>query len=347
MTATTLRDAAAAPLPWWAARQRLRAWWLARVPASDNWQLTQRNIYIMPTKGGVAFAVLVLLLLIGSINYQLNLGYALTFLLAGAGLVSMHITHSVLRGLSLHLRPSPPAFAGEPVTLEVVMTNPGAARHGVGLRYRERRGLGRGARAPDGRERRQGQNDVWCDVPTQGQASARLTMVPPRRGWHAVPMLVVETRFPFGLFRAWSVWRPAARVLAYPAPERPAAPLPSARALRGEHSSSARSEGSELEGVRAWRRGDTLRQIAWKKCARTGELVSREGSSSASRELWLDWHATQLGGTEERLARLCAWVQAGEHSGMAYGLKLPGLQLPPGQGDAHRRHLLETLALWR
>ena len=125
-----------------AARQRLRHWWLARHPASDTWTLDQANIYILPTKGGWVFALTLLVMLVSAINYQLNLGYVLTFLLAGSGLVSIHMTHGTLRGLTLRLRPAAAVFAGEPALLEVVMSNPsGGARHGVGLRlHQPRRG---------------------------------------------------------------------------------------------------------------------------------------------------------------------------------------------------------------
>jgi uncharacterized protein (DUF58 family) len=98
-----------------------------------------------------------------------------------------------------------------------------------------------------------------------------------------VPTLIVETRFPFGLFRAWTLWRPAGRVLAYPRAEQPAPQLPTAQSAPGDAVHSRQGEGSELDGVRAWRRGDSLRQVAWKKMARSGQLVSRENSADASR----------------------------------------------------------------
>jgi hypothetical protein len=60
-------------------------WWQARLPLTDTWQLGQRNIYILPTRAGFTFAGTLLVMLLAAINYQLNLGYALTFLLAGAG----------------------------------------------------------------------------------------------------------------------------------------------------------------------------------------------------------------------------------------------------------------------
>jgi len=315
-------------------RDRWRQWWLARHPVTDTWTLNQHNIYILPTKGGWAFGLTLLVMLVSAINYQLNLGYVLTFLLAGCGLVSIHLTHGTLRGLTLRLRPPAPVFAGEPALLEVVMSNPGAARHGVGLRFQQRP-----------KDRR----DAWCDVPALGQASASLSMVPAARGWHAVPTLVVETRFPFGLFRAWTHWRPASAVLAYPRPEQPPLPLPLAQSAPGGAPQPRQGEGSELDGVRAWRRGDSLRQVVWKKAARSGQLVSRETTAETSRELWLDWHAAQgsdRAAAEGRLSRLAAWVLEAERQGLVYGLRLPGRQFAPERGDAHRRKLLRELALW-
>ena len=75
------------PNPAAAIRARFRAWWQARLPRSDTLLLTQRNIYILPTRAGLMFAATLMVLLLASINYQLNLGYVLTFLLAGSGVV--------------------------------------------------------------------------------------------------------------------------------------------------------------------------------------------------------------------------------------------------------------------
>ncbi len=186
-------------------RQRVQRWFEQRVPRQDSQTLTQRNIYILPTRAGWAFCATLAVMLLASINYQLNLGYALTFLLGGAALVSMHQTHANLRRLTLQLKAPQPVFAGEPATIEVVLASPGHARCGIGLRV--------ASAARDG--------TAFVDVPDHGQASARLRFVAPGRGRHRLPTLVADTHFPLGLFRAWTVWRPAALVLVYPAPEAP------------------------------------------------------------------------------------------------------------------------------
>ncbi|HVE54213.1 MAG TPA: DUF58 domain-containing protein, partial [Ramlibacter sp.] len=73
------------------ARQKFRQWWQARLPLTDTMALTQRNVYILPTRPGFMLGATLLVLLVGSINYQLNLGYLLTFLLAGSAIVGMYV----------------------------------------------------------------------------------------------------------------------------------------------------------------------------------------------------------------------------------------------------------------
>ena len=316
-------------------RHRWRRWWQSRVPRSDSQLLTQRNVYILPTRAGFMFALTLLVLLLASINYQLNLGSVLTFLLAGSGVVSMHVTHATLRGLTLHLRPPAPVFAGQPALLEAVLTSPGRARFGIGLKLHDA--------APA--------SLVWSNVPQGGQAASHLGFVPPRRGLHVLPTLGVETRFPLGLFKAWSLWRPASPLLVYPRPESPAAALPAARPVPGDASRRHHASGGETEGVRTYRRGDPPKLVVWKKAAKAlaggGELVMRDTASAAQQQLWLDWQACGALAPEDRLSRLAAWTVAADQAGVDFGLRLPGLEIEPAAGEAQRRRCLEALALWR
>jgi uncharacterized protein (DUF58 family) len=311
-------------------RRRFRQWWQARLPLSDTLALTQRNVYILPTRPGLMLVATLLVLLVASINYQLNLGYLLTFLLAGSAVVGMHVCHATLRGLTLALGPPEAVFAGRNAPLRVVLTNARAApRHGIGLAVLDAEHEDRWS---------------WTDVPGQGSAVVEVAFQPPRRGLHRVPPLTAETRFPLGTFRVWTVWRPAAQVLVYPAPESSPPPLPEGEPRAGNAGSARVQSTGEFDGVRAYRRGDPMKLVVWKKAAKSDELVSRDTQQAQRRELWLDAARTGLADPEARLSRLAAWVLQADRLGIDYGLRLPGTVIGSDTGEAHKRRCLEALA---
>lgn len=310
-------------------RARFQRWWQARLPRQDVLLLTQRNVYILPSRAGFMLAATLLVLLVASINYQLNLGYLLTFLLAGSAIASIPVAHGTLRGLTLSLTPPEPTFADRPARLQITLSNPGkTARHGIGVSL-----PGSG-------------HWVWCDVPAQGRTQLELLLEAQPRGRHALPMITLETRFPLGLFRVWALWRPAAPLVVYPAPETPAPPLPAGEPRSNGATSTRQASNGEFDGVRPYRRGDPLKAIVWKKAAKTDELVSRDSQQSQAVELWLDLASAGSGSVEQRLSRLCAWVLLADEAEVDYGLRLASVELSPTHGDAHKRRCLEALALY-
>ncbi len=313
-------------------RGRLRRWFENRLPRSDSWTLTQRNLYILPTKAGWGFCLTLLVMLLASVNYQLNLGYALTFLLGGAALAAMHQTHGNLRRLQLHVRPPAPVFAGEPATLEVVLDNPGSERHGVGL--------GLYGAQPAGL--------AFCDVPAQGSSADAAALHPAASA--------ACTRCP----RCW--WKPTSRS-ACSAPGRCGARLPAPWSTRRlSYRPSRCHRASPATAMNCWPAAAAVVNLkacaptaAATRCARwcgrrwpaPASMVSRDSSASAAQALLLDYSATGALDTEARLSRLAAWVLAAEHSGQGFGLRLPGQDLPQASGDSQRRSALEALALWQ
>lgn len=314
-------------------RQRWQDWWSARHQARDDQLLTQRNLYIVPTKVGAAFLLTQAVLLVASINDQLSLGYALTFLLCGAGLASMHTTHANLRGLTLSLQPPEAGHADQDLPLQLRLHNPGRARFGVGVRLAE---------GP-------GEALAWVDVPAQGHAELRLAWRAPRRGLQTLPLLRIETRYPLGMFVAWSYWRLASKQWVYPALETPCPPLPAGGENEGPPQPGSSGGDEDFHQLRAWRDGDRLRDVLWKRVAQSSDpnaplwVVERGAALRGSRR-WLDADQTQGLETEKRWQRLAAWVVAADARGQDWGLRLPGFELPPGQGAEQRRQALEQLA---
>ena len=327
-----------------ATRRRLQTWFENRLQLTDNVTLTQRTVYILPTRPGLMLGLTLLTLLVASINYQLNLGYLLTFLLAGSALVGMHVCHGTLRGLAMHLVAPGAHHAGASTAFDINLTNNRRSiRYGIGLSVLNP--------AANKHKRR---HWAWTDVPAQGSSLVQIAFTPARRGLHRLPTLTAETRFPLGTFRVWTVWRPAAQMLVYPAPELHAPPLPAGVPRPGGATVAIKAQSSgEFEGVRGYRRGDPMKLVVWKKASAASEQTSSEGGGlivrdtqqAQQKELWLDFMQAGSGDIERKLSRLCAWVLQAERLGLAYGLRLPAREIKPASGEAHKRQCLEALAL--
>ena len=327
-----------------ATRRRLQTWFENRLQLTDNVTLTQRTVYILPTRPGLMLGLTLLTLLVASINYQLNLGYLLTFLLAGSALVGMHVCHGTLRGLAMHLVAPGAHHAGASTAFDINLTNNRRSiRYGIGLSVLNP--------AANKHKRR---HWAWTDVPAQGSSLVQIAFTPARRGLHRLPTLTAETRFPLGTFRVWTVWRPAAQMLVYPAPELHAPPLPAGVPRPGGATVAIKAQSSgEFEGVRGYRRGDPMKLVVWKKASAASEQTSSEGGGlivrdtqqAQQKELWLDFMQAGSSDIERKLSRLCAWVLQAERLGLAYGLRLPAREIKPASGEAHKRQCLEALAL--
>jgi uncharacterized protein (DUF58 family) len=334
-------------------RARLQHWFWARLPRRDSTVLQQRNLYILPTGAGWLLLATLLVLLLASVNYQINLGYLLTFLIAGCAIISIPMAHNTLRGLQWHIRAPAPQYAGRPVLLDIHLQNPSKRqRLGVGLRLQAMTDATPHTAAMDSLN--------WHDCTPESTQTIQLAWQGPARGWHDLPAIHIETRFPLGIFCVWSVWRPASQVLLYPDPETPTPALPAQSS--GVHRQDIPPHDPSLltgvsdelpEDIRPYLRGDSPRHIVWKKVAQTGELVSRENRHPDSRSLWLDFDAAApQRGHEAALRRLCAWVQLASAQDQPFGLRLPpaagqpAIVLPPASGDAHRQRCLQALAEW-
>ncbi|MBS1197366.1 MAG: hypothetical protein H6R18_1151 [Proteobacteria bacterium] len=307
----------------------LRSWrW--RQPAGTNpIVLTRDRVYILPTGAGVLFAVALVLMLLGAINYNLALGHALVFLLAGLGPVGMVHVYRNLAGISITPGRAEPVFAGETAHFFL---------HLGQERQEARFGLEISAR---------GNPYVRCELPAAGQISVALPVAARRRGWLALPVLNLASRYPLGFFRAWSTPRFAIECLVYPRPLMlplpPASPAPISGTRHGDGGQE------DFAGLRLRQPADSPRHIAWKAAARDGAekpLLVKQFSGGAQNELWLDWRLLpDEMDTETRLSVLTGWVLAADAAGSRYGLSLPGVEIAPAEGTAHRQRCLENLAL--
>jgi len=306
----------------------------ARFPETPPVVLTQRRIFILPSRTGYFFAFVLFLLLVASINYSLSLGYLLTFLLAGMGSMSMLHTFRNLARLSISPGKIEPVFAGETAEFHVVMHNPSATRFSVGIKR---------ARLLDALP---SFGDVAGAIgSTSTSTNLLLPVAMTSRGFVPSGRIEIFTEYPVGLFHAWSYVDFGMTCLVYPKPDQGGGALPISAHGNGDGNMPIAGD-EEFQSLRVYRQGDTPRQIAWKALARGQGLLVKEFGSTTSADLWLDYAQLEGLGVEQRLSRLTWWVMEAERANLPYGLKLPNATFKPTFGRQHRDNCLRTLALY-
>jgi len=310
-------------------QRRMREWAKSRQgPDARRITIAQRLLYILPTPQGFLFGLTLLVMLLGSMNYANSMGFMLTFLLFSLVVLSMHAAHANLLGLELVAASVEPVFAGETARFHLSVHNPGRrTRVAVTLSAED------------------DERTVTSDIPAAGQNLAPVPLATQRRGWQPVGRLAVESSYPFGLFRPWSWIYMDWKVLVYPAPAEQAPPLPDP--LGGQGLGRPNQQGEDdFGGLRQYQRGDSPRRIAWKASTRHEELLTKRFSGTGEQTRWFEWEHLAGLDDETRLSVLCRWVLTAHATGMAYGMKLPGMAFPPGSGAEQRDRCLQALALY-
>lgn len=284
----------------------------------------RRRIYVLPSRFGLFFSLLLLAMMVGALNYNNNPALMLVFLIGSSVHTALLRGWLGVSGLRLVDVSAPPVHAGETTELRLRFEAGGT---------RTRRGLC---------VERAGTSRVFEVLP-EHYASPALPFVTERRGLHPIGRIKLSTRWPLGLFVIWSWLNPQAQVLVYPRLEPQAPPLPGEGSLSGQR--RQRSPSEEVHGLREHRRGDPLRLMAWKRSAQLGRLIVREFESPAGIEVRLDYGQLMHLPAEQRIERLARWLVEAERRGLRSELLLPGERIGPGRGEAHLHASLRALAL--
>jgi uncharacterized protein (DUF58 family) len=337
-------------------RERIADWiFRARSPEQPPVVLVQRRIFIIPSRNGFYFAFVLLLLLIASINYALSLGYFLTFLLAGLGSVAMLHTFRNLAQLAISYGKCDPVFAGEVAHFPIILHNDSLPRYAVAVKRKADKirvdRISQGAIKETKAEKkirllREAEIANYADIATHNSATIVLPAPTQFRGRLKLSRIEVFTEYPVGLFHAWSYVNFDISCLVYPKPDSRAGALPSQASANGSGNIPIKGD-EEFQSLRAYKPGDTPRQIAWKALAREQGLLTKEFGSTGSADLWLNYDDLPHDGMEDRLAKLTYWVLEADRQERHYGLALPTLKIAPSYGATHRLACLEALALYR
>lgn len=314
-----------------AAARQLKSWgadWSRRRQGVDARAviLKRRRVYILPTRFGAIYACVVFAMLLGSLNYGASLGFALTFLLGGLGVVIMHHCHNNLLGTAIRFAGTEPVFAGGQAHFRVVVRNDSRAeRYDISLTH-------------DGTPTRP------VDLAPGHSRTLILSVPATGRGYLELGRFGISTGYPGSLFHAWSWIHMRARCLVYPQPAPRGRMPPGAGGAHGSHGTSSADE-ADFAGLRAAVAGDPPRRLAWKTFARTGQLTCKQFAGAEEEPRVFDWDSLTDLDTEARLAQLTRWCLDAADESRSFGVRLPSGTVSLGSGDRHLHTCLTALAL--
>jgi len=289
--------------------------------------LTRDRIYIVPTKVGMIFALLLLTLLIGSINYEKSLGFVLTFLLAGLLNVLLLSTWRNIAGLELRSADCLPVFAGESAMFNVQLIN-----HQLLERYSI-------AISQHGTE-----HEI-VDCAANNTQMIHFNVPAKKRGLLNAGRFRLYTEFPSGLFISWTWVDLSMQCTVYPKPE------DNIKLPVFEHSESGDSDTSgggqeNFSHLRKYHQGDNISRISWKAAAKTNELFSKQFIGGKPQNHWINWNEIPANDNEQRLSIMTALIIHAENNQQRYGIKLPNQEVQPDLGNSHYHKCLTALALY-
>jgi len=307
-------------------------------------QVRGRRIFIVPTRFGFVYAVFLILILLGAINYSNSLGHVLCFLLGSLGLVAMLHTYRNLAKIELKQAHAKPVFCGQDINFKLIFDNP-SSHDNYQIEVRSKQNTPRSWN-PFKMLKGYEHPHMINQLKPQQTTPVNYLLTAQQRGIFTLGRLRIASVFPLGLYSTWSYFKNNVTALVYPKPEG-SLPLPNTT-QQGQNFTSKHIKGlDDFSGFNRYRTGDPIHAIAWKSVAKDNVLRTKQFTSPQGGHLMLEWQAVEkIKSIEERLSQLCIWILQAEASGITYGLSLPNNVINFGYGEAHRHRCLAALALY-
>ena len=278
-------------------------------PLSVNW----RGVFVLPTRHGymVAFAILGVFAI--GVRIQNNMLLLMAIALFVIFMFSLIWSATNLDRFAFGVVGRPQLVAGQ--AIQVTLLPKGRARlNDVWIQ------------AADGSDRK-------LPIRASETSQAMIGFAPEERGAQHLPPLMVETRFPFGVARAWT-YISGGEVLVAPRPD-----YAGCRSYFqiGHHTHAADLAGEYgADGLDSWQPGTPLNRISWKHYAASDKLLQKTGDEGGANTLYFSYQHVAHLGHEAALSILCAAVLQAATLRQNFHLELPSLvfrDLPPSQID--------------
>ena len=287
---------------------------------------------------GVAFAVIMVLLLLAAWNTGTNLLY-----ICLGGIVSFLLLSAVLViwtmiGLQVSREAPRSVYRGQPFRMHLRVENKKRFVPVVGLRVL-------------GGDRLRNILGYVLKIPSQRAAVLSVEQTFDKRGVYPLPPTILASNFPFGLMERRLTCKDEEEIVVYPRVQ-PVRSTAVEQSTGGRYiPRSATSDGDEFFGLREYVVGDDLRRIAWRVSARLGTWIIREMSRENAKFITfaldtrtkseLEDYPERFEEAVELVASLSVTLLTKQYN---VGIITPDMKLEGDEGNHQKEKVLEMLA---
>lgn len=311
-------------------KRRFNHWMaLHNPPTHEAIKLHHRRLYILPTRFGYIYTFLLFVIFLAAINYSNSMAFALSFLLTAIGIISLWLTHKNLLNLNIELFQPTAVFCGEDIELKFLLTNNDQFDHyAIGIQYQQ-------------------QSPCYNSIEPNSSCELTLKLKTETRGSFDLDGFTLFTRFPTGLFHCWGWLRFTQKVIVYPKPIDTKLVAMTFVPHADGNSSIKSSDGDDFEGLREYRKGESLKHISWKAFAQGKGKLSKIYSAQSQPSLWIDWSKITAKSIEEKISRLTSLIIKADNDLQKYGLITPFTKIEQNTGSSHKELCLSTLSTYK
>lgn len=305
-------------------RRQLKQWfnnWLdSRQPRARQVTLSQKIIYILPSRFGLWYILLLILLYLLGTNYQNNLILLMSYMLFSVLLLALALAWRNLHGLTVSCAPVLSAYAEEVLMVPVSLHSP------------------------------QPRQQLQCYFsstasPAVLEDNRQQLMVPlatKQRGFLPLPRLTLHSYYPFGLFNCKSLLNLDYHYWVFPKPLTAKSVV-----ISSDTSGSKKNSSEDFDTIRSYQAGDSLKLMLWKRLARdpANPVIKHAPSSPQPDPDWITIPAVSGAALEVALSKACFLMIQLEQRSKPYGLRIKGKSISPSCGQPHLERCLRELAL--
>ena len=297
-------------------------------------KLAPDKTYIFPTGFGFAFGLLSFILLVMAIGYGNNILYFFVFLLVSMGMTTSYLTNKNIESVKIDELKSTLLYAHENNMLVAHIDNQNKKNAALwDLEFRVE-------------HLKKDIKEIHTLSEVEKTGYLTVNWIPERRGQVRAPRILMQSRFPFKLLRAWKYYHRPVEFLVFPE-RRGKENLVSLLGFQSNRDEMAKLENEGLfRDYREFQNSDSPARIDWKRSVKHQKHLVKNYEKSGDRKILIDWDMTaSLPDFEDRISQMALWVDLCHQRNEMFSLRIKNFQTDYFASPSHYKTCMEKLAL--